>query len=394
MTMKYKLLRFSLLSMLVMFFGAWASAQTDTYVVAGSPESIFGETWNATYAGNTMTKQADGTYAKTYANVPVTKDIQFKVVKNGSEWIGDETGGNVTFSVVSVCDVTISIDPSTKKISVTGDGVKFATGLEYESVYVAGDGAGTWLNGANWEANNAANKLTQIAPDVWEITYKDVAKGPHSFKFTIDGAWAHNFGGTFAGFGIETNAVHDGGNITFNAPEETQDITLRLDLSGFVFSTKQGAKFTVSSSAGAAEDIYVVAGEPVELFGVAWSATDENNQLTLDEATGLYTKTYENVELEAGTIYYKIVKNGFIWIPDGGDNLSCDIAEAGTYNVTVTFNPENEDINMTATMVTDAIRGITTESKNAGAVYNLNGQRVDDSYRGVIVRNGKKFVRK
>lgn len=394
--MKYKLLRFSLLSLLVMFLGGMASAD-DTYIVAGSSAEIFGTVWDGNNADNLMTKQADGTFAKTYANVPVTKDIQFKVVKNGGEWIGDATGNNVTFSVVSVCDVIIAINPADNKITVTGDGVRFATSFEYESVYAVGDGKGAWLNDVEWTPDYAANKMTKVADDVWEITFKDVPNGfERQIKFTIDGSWTHNFGGTFAGFGVETAAVYNGGNITFNTPEEKQDITARLDLSNFNFETKQGAKFTISSTAGVAEDIYIVAGQPESLFGTEWNGTDKNNQLTKDETTGLYTKTFENVELEAGTIFYKIVMNGSIWIPDGmGNDMTCEIFEYGIYTVTVTYNPSTEEMNMTATKVSTGIETVQSSMFKVGSdIYNLNGQRVNDVYHGVIIRNGKKYINK
>ena len=43
---------------------------------------------------------------------------------------------------------------------------------------------------------------------------------------------------------------------------------------------------------------------------------------------------------------------------------------------------------------TTGIEGITVESQNAEALYNLNGQRVNASAKGIIVKNGKKFINK
>ena len=36
---------------------------------------------------------------------------------------------------------------------------------------------------------------------------------------------------------------------------------------------------------------------------------------------------------------------------------------------------------------------VTLQTEN-GAIYNLAGQRVDASYRGVVIMNGKKFIQK
>lgn len=45
--------------------------------------------------------------------------------------------------------------------------------------------------------------------------------------------------------------------------------------------------------------------------------------------------------------------------------------------------------------VPTGINGIVSDkaAKNA-PVYNLSGQRVDSSYKGIVIRNGKKFVNK
>ena len=46
---------------------------------------------------------------------------------------------------------------------------------------------------------------------------------------------------------------------------------------------------------------------------------------------------------------------------------------------------------------TEGSTGITTPqntSVNNGSAYNLSGQRVSPSYRGIIIKNGKKFVHK
>ena len=97
------------------------------------------------------------------------------------------------------------------------------------------------------------------------------------------------------------------------------------------------------------EPVYIVAGWLMEsqeagFFGEAWNTTLEANQMEKQE-DGTYKKAWSNVELPVGTIEYKIVKDGNIWIPDG-ENLTYSIAEAGNYDVTVTFNPQTEEANM------------------------------------------------
>ena len=57
-----------------------------------------------------------------------------------------------------------------------------------------------------------------------------------------------------------------------------------------------------------------------------------------------------------------------------------------------------------ATAVTFSIDGVTTEIGNVGAngnvsnsshdAYNLSGQKVDNGYKGIVIKNGKKIIRK
>jgi len=42
----------------------------------------------------------------------------------------------------------------------------------------------------------------------------------------------------------------------------------------------------------------------------------------------------------------------------------------------------------------DSINDTKTFIVSDGAVYNLRGQRVDDSYKGIVIRDGKKFLQK
>ena len=92
------------------------------------------------------------------------------------------------------------------------------------------------------------------------------------------------------------------------------------------------------------EPVYVVAGS-AGLCGSEWNGSDANNQMTKND-DGTYTKVYKNVP--AGTYEFKIVLNGGIWIPDGmGNNQIVQTATAG--DVTITFNPADNSITVTAT---------------------------------------------
>ena len=94
-----------------------------------------------------------------------------------------------------------------------------------------------------------------------------------------------------------------------------------------------------------ANTTYTVAGNIEAIFGTAWAADATANDMTKG-ADGIWTKVYENVALEAGTIEYKVVKNhswdntsyGF-----DGNNATYEIKSAGTAEtITFTFDPNAE----------------------------------------------------
>ena len=255
-----------------------------TFIVAGTPAEIFGTEWDASNQANLMEKQNDGTYAKTYTVDKAYESVELKVVKDGSQWIGDAYGQNVSFSLFDAGSFTVTIDPETNEITVTGDFVMVPTGFDYSSVYAVGNGSEGWLNGQVWTPNAEANKMTKVdgADDVWEITFKGVPATPeggdwYQVKFAIDGSWDHNFGGTFAAFGEATAAAYNGDNIAF-ALTEASDVTLRLDLTNFDISTKQGAKFTITLGGGEEP-------EPLEGDWIAWGADDVTASAGLDGKT-------------------------------------------------------------------------------------------------------------
>ena len=218
------------------------------FVVAGVSE-LCGKLWKGDTESapeNIMDKQEDGTYKKVYTNVAVMNNYQFEIVENRPDgeqiWRGDDNGNNVTFNVKSVCDVTITFDPATNKITVTGDGVEIPTELNVESMRAVGNGDGNWLKGVSWDPDSDENLMTEVSPKVYEITYTDLDAFD---KYQVK--WAANWGGIYEGSGIESDAEYKSSdNITIEVPYALADVTLRLDLTNFDYATKQGAKFTVT----------------------------------------------------------------------------------------------------------------------------------------------------
>ena len=234
-----------LLMLVALIATSFSAMAEDIYIVAGSGD-LCGTSWDGTDLNNKMTDNGDGTYSKTFTNVAVMNGYQFKVVKNSEEWYGDEAGNNISFNVTTACDVTITFNATTFKSTVTGTGVQ-AYVFNVEKVIAVGNGVGAWLNGASWAVDADANKMTQVADKVYEISFDNVPVGEEDYmvKFATNGSWADNFGGIFEASGKESDAMYNSGNITFNL-EKAGTVTLRLDLSKFDYATRTGAKFVVT----------------------------------------------------------------------------------------------------------------------------------------------------
>ena len=241
------------------------SAAGDTYFVSGS-EELTGYKWAetaATCGDNVMTANGDGNYEKVFTNVAVGNGYQFKVVKNdGEEWIGIGDGyeQNFTFNVKTACDVTVTFNPTTKEINVTGDGVDIPKDLVIDHVTAVGNGFGEWLHAKDWKLDADVNNLTETSEGskVYQITYENLdAYENYEFKFAANSSWADNWGLAEAG-GAPLNEwfdlTYNGQNMVVDTDEagydDGYDMVLTLDLSNFSYATKQGARCKIDIVTG------------------------------------------------------------------------------------------------------------------------------------------------
>lgn len=223
--------------------------ETVTYTVVESGH-MSGTIWGCTDLNNRMT-EVDGIYTKTFYNAQPAERIAIKVVETRIDstqiWHGDEYGNNILFDITTECDVTVTFNPETKKIYVLGDGVEMITELEIEAMRTVGNGDSNWLNGVSWQPDDDANLMHEVSDKVYVIKYQDVDEfDNYQLKFAANGSWADNWGGTFDGFGVVSEAVYNSSNnITFSVPDNCAELTITIDLTGFNYNTKQGAKFCI-----------------------------------------------------------------------------------------------------------------------------------------------------
>lgn len=108
----------------------------------------------------------------------------------------------------------------------------------------------------------------------------------------------------------------------------------------------------------------------------------------------------EEAMTEGGALYYKLSldKNntpgtvGFYWgAPNGGAFMN------GAHKAYLVIPGESMAKNVSAfpfygKTVVDGVKGIKDNDDDDGVLYNLGGQRVDSSFKGIVIKNGKKMI--
>jgi hypothetical protein len=224
--------------------------------------------------------------------------------------------------------------------------ISIATFADY---YVAGTSS---LCGSNWSNNDANNKMT-LTNGVYVKSYANVPAGSHEFKITngtwdnAKGAWCVDASTSTPGYTGTDNIsfiLLNTTNITISYNESTDKITLKAE------GLDKFGEFTINS--------YTLCGD-FPCFGGDWAPTNKANNMTKGN-DGIWTKTYENITLEAKTYQYKVAANnnwGNGEFPTQGNN-QYEIKEAGAYNITFTYNPAKPELTCNASLVGEAAEKI------------------------------------
>ena len=332
------------------------------YTVVG-PEHVFGTEWDTTDTNNDMVLDAEtGLYTWTADSVALTESFGFKVVGNhtwANEWPqGMDNNWIVNITEAGNYSLVITFNAETGEINCVA--TKLGGGEEppVEMVYtIVGDEN---VFGSNWDTNDENNELVKGEDGVYTWSKKDVTLY-NSFQFKVVGN--HDYAvyeWPVGPYNWVANLPEEDGEgiydilITFN-PEAADSVKITCTL------TKVGEVDPI-------EHVYTVVG-PEHVFGSEWNTNDENNNMTLDAETGLYTWSKENVALTE-SFGFKVVGD-HSWAnewPQGYDNnWIVNIEEAGNYNLFITFNAETGEINCTATLVVEPV-GMRGDVNNDGVV--------------------------
>lgn len=92
-----------------------------------------------------------------------------------------------------------------------------------------------------------------------------------------------------------------------------------------------------------APDYYVV-GANTDLWPNGWSTSNIPASQQMTESNGVYTWSISNVHLDAGNIGFKVYDSNNNYHPSGsGTNININVAAAGTYDLTITYDPNSAD---------------------------------------------------
>ena len=260
----------------------------DVFVLAGSSNFV-STGWSPDPDSYKMTKGEDGVYSVVVPEVAAEEGAlyQVKVVQfvggdpANAVWHGmDNTDLNYDFMLSQDCDVTVTYNPATGEINVTGDGVVPPV-YNISKITAVGAGQGNFLNGIVWDPDAADNQMTEVKPGVYEITFEDCdTNTDYQFKFAANGGWDMNWGlvkETEAKLNEPNPAQYNSDNILFNveSEEETVDVTIQLDISNWDTVKKGGATYT----------IFINRETPV-----LWGDVDGDGVITTNDAT--YVQKY------------------------------------------------------------------------------------------------------
>ena len=244
-------------------------------------------------------------------------------------------------------------------VVATGDEDKSATATYVVKVNPIAVVAGVpgLCHGEEWSTTSVNNAM-YLVDDVYTITYENVPAGDYQFKVVYEGVWYGKYN-----YDAENSTPGATGtdNIGFTLVQPT---TIKIS---FNSSTK---KITLVGEGIDQFGVFVATSYTLcgssEIFGEKDTPTLTDNDMTeTAEGSGIWTKTYENIALEAKEYTYKVAAN-HAWnagqYPAGANSILLSIAEAGNYNLTFTYEPnkvEGEKLTCVVEKIETPVLGIT-----------------------------------
>ena len=370
-------------------------------------------------------------------NNPEFYEANWAVQDDGtSKWTNVSAGGLgvIKFAVAKDCKYIVNANGS--KITAGGfvfskeDNVLIQSG---DVVIYKGEGAaepvkkvysviGTLVG--NWDVDTDM----ELVNGVYSATIDIANAGSYEYKIRQDHDWAINWGDNGDGTGVQ-----DGPNFKAELPANSS-ITITFDpataaINAYVVggAIEPADAWKVEGAEGAMEYAGTWAGNWWNLtedmnadvsgydylwidydgfegeiqFGIfysEWQKTESwgevwyTDQIILTEAAGVFGLPIEKTKvIEKGVGGVDSEYKGDIYAKHGRQVFTQDRGKASKINIKGIYFGSEAQYN--AAKEASAIQGVKT-IKNDGAIYNVAGQKVSASYKGLVIKNGKKYIQK
>lgn len=379
-------------TLLVMLTAALGMQAQDTWTVAGE-KTILGVSWDPAEVSNDMTSTDGVNFTLVKSGMMVKANDSgygYKVVKNHA-WEEKDNGGsygadggsdNATLPITEDGEYTITFTFNSEthipsaEATKTGDYVAPTTEQTWT---VAGS---TALCGTSWDPANTANDMTSTDGVNYTLVKEDVvieAGVTVQLKVCADHAWDEAYPSSNYEFTVDATGKY---KVTIKFNKESKEISHEAVKTG---------------EAELTEKIWTIAGQAA-ILGSDWNKDDENNNMT-DMNDGTFQLVKKAVTVDAGSYTYKVLAN-HSWDenygdPNSGDkdgNAILEIEAAGTYDITFVFNPESKELYATADAAATGINTVKLSNADNAVMFNLQGQRVTSSFRGIAIKNGRKMI--
>ncbi len=368
------------------------------------------------YAANWKEETADdGTTKKTWdpaikinglgvLKFPVYKDCKYLVNANGSK----------------ITAIGFAFSTEDNVLIQSGDVVIYKGESAAEPVKKVYSVIGTLVG--NWDVDTDM----KLVNGLYTATIDNIAAGSYEWKIRQDHAWTINWGDNGDGTGVQ-----DGPNFKAEMPEGGS-ITITFDpataaINAYVVggAIEPADAWKVEGAEGAMEYAGTWAGNWWNLtedmnadvsgydylwidydgfegeiqFGIfysEWQKTESwgevwyTDQIILTEAAGVFGLPIEKTKvIEKGVGGVDSEYKGDIYAKHGRQVFTQDRGKASKINIKGIYFGSEAQYN--AAKEASAIQGVKT-IKNDGAIYNVAGQKVSASYKGLVIKNGKKYI--
>lgn len=291
------------------------------------------------------------------------------------------------------------------------------TPVEEEKVYSV---IGT-LNG-NWDTDD---DMVKGEDGIYTFVFENVAAGEYKFKVRQDHDWTINWGG---GDDADGNTVftveNDGSTVTISFNPATEELKYE------VIEPQHGAEpMKIEGAEGAMEYGGTWAGnwwnlnedmnadisgydylwidydgfEGAIQFGIfysEWQKTESwgevwyTDQVDLTDAAGVVGIKIEKTKIiETGIGGVESEYKGDIYAKHARQVFTQDKGKASKINIKGIYLGSEADFEA-AKAGGSAINAVKKAANADGAIYNIAGQKVNASYKGLVIKNGKKYIQK